>query len=240
MSEIIDALNQLEREKNVSKELVMEAIEKSLVAACERDYGKEVLVEAHMDRETGAITVVRKKEVVEDVENEANQISLTQAKAMKAGYEIGDFVEYPLQSMDFGRMAAQKARSIIIQQIKEGERDAIYEKYACKEHDIVNGVVQRIVDNTVYINLDDKTETRLKENEQVKGEHYKVGDRIKLYVVEVKKSEKKDNKRKDGKDKKNSGGINIHVSRTHPELVKRLFENEIEEYGRCQSQYNCR
>ena len=229
MSEIIDALNQLEREKNVSKELVMEAIEKSLVAACERDYGKEVLVEAHMDRETGAITVVRKKEVVEDVENEANQISLTQAKAMKAGYEIGDFVEYPLQSMDFGRMAAQKARSIIIQQIKEGERDAIYEKYACKEHDIVNGVVQRIVDNTVYINLDDKTETRLKENEQVKGEHYKVGDRIKLYVVEVKKSEKKDNKRKDGKDKKNSGGINIHVSRTHPELVKRLFENEIEE-----------
>ena len=229
MSEIIDALNQLEREKSVSKELVMEAIEKSLVAACEKDYGKNVLVEAHMDRETGAITVVRKKEVVEEVENDENQISLTEAKAMDDKYEIGDFVEYPLESMDFGRMAAQKARSIIIQNIKEGERDAIYERFACKEHDIVNGVVQRFVDNTIYISLDEKTETRLKENEQVKSEHYKVGDHIKLYVVEVKKPEKKENKRKDGKDKKNNTGINIHVSRTHPELVKRLFENEIEE-----------
>ncbi len=228
MSEIIDALNQLEREKNVSKELVMEAIEKSLVAACEKDYGKDVIVEAHMDRETGAISVLRKKEVVEEVENEANQISLTQAKAMDAKYEIGDYVEYPLESMDFGRMAAQKARSIIIQNIKEGERDAIYERFACKERDIVNGVVQRFVDNTIYISLDERTETRLKENEQVKTERYRVGDRIKLYVVEVKKPEKKDNKRKDGKDKKNSG-INIHVSRTHPGLVKRLFENEIEE-----------
>ena len=229
MSEIIDALNQLEREKSVSKELVMEAIEKSLVAACEKDYGKNVLVEAHMDRETGVITVVRKKEVVEEVENDENQISLTEAKAMDDKYEIGDFVEYPLESMDFGRMAAQKARSIIIQNIKEGERDAIYERFACKEHDIVNGVVQRFVDNTIYISLDEKTETRLKENEQVKSEHYKVGDHIKLYVVEVKKPEKKENKRKDGKDKKNNTGINIHVSRTHPELVKRLFENEIEE-----------
>lgn len=222
MSEIIDALNQLEREKSVSKELVMEAIEKSLVAACEKDYGKNVLVEAHMDRETGAITVVRKKEVVEEVENDENQISLTEAKAMDDKYEIGDFVEYPLESMDFGRMAAQKARSIIIQNIKEGERDAIYERFACKEHDIVNGVVQRFVDNTIYISLDEKTETRLKENEQVKSEHYKVGDHIKLYVVEVKKPEKKENKRKDGKDKKNNTGINIHVSRTHPELVKRF------------------
>ena len=153
MSEIIDALNQLEREKSVSKELVMEAIEKSLVAACEKDYGKNVLVEAHMDRETGAITVVRKKEVVEEVENDENQISLTEAKAMDDKYEIGDFVEYPLESMDFGRMAAQKARSIIIQNIKEGERDAIYERFACKEHDIVNGVVQRFVDNTIYMNF---------------------------------------------------------------------------------------
>ena len=229
MSEIIDALNQLEREKSVSKELVMEAIEKSLVAACEKDYGKNVLVEAHMDRETGAITVVRKKEVVEEVENDENQISLTEAKAMDDKYEIGDFVEYPLESMDFGRMAAQKARSIIIQNIKEGERDAIYERFACKEHDIVNGVVQRFVDNTIYISLDEKTETRLKENEQVKSEHYKVGDHIKLYVVEVKKPEKKENKRKDGKDKKNNTGINIHVYLTHPELVKRLFEQEVPE-----------
>lgn len=144
-----------------------------------------------MDRETGAITVVRKKEVVEEVENDENQISLTEAKAMDDKYEIGDFVEYPLESMDFGRMAAQKARSIIIQNIKEGERDAIYERFACKEHDIVNGVVQRFVDNTIYISLDEKTETRLKENEQVKSEHYKVGDHIKLYVVEVKNRRRK-------------------------------------------------
>ena len=105
MSEIIDALDQLEREKNVSKELVMEAIERSLVAACERDYGKEVIVEAHMDRESGAITVIRKKEVVEEVENDVMQISLSEAKAMNSKYELGDFVEYPLESMEFGRIA---------------------------------------------------------------------------------------------------------------------------------------
>lgn len=228
MSEIIDALNQLEREKSVSKELVMEAIEKSLVAACEKDFGKDTIVEAHMDRETGELQVFRKKLIVEEVENEACEISLTQAKAMDDKNELGGYVRFEIKSMDFGRMAAQKARSIIIQNIKEGERDAIYERYACKERDIVNGVVQRFVDNTIYVSLDDRTETRLKESEQVKTEHYRVGDHIKLYVVEVKRPEKRENKRKDGKERKNNS-INIHVSRTHPELVKRLFENEIEE-----------
>mgnify|MGYP000728918022 FL=1 len=188
--------------------------------------GDKIIIIAYADMTPEEAKTFEPKVVFVDDEN---QISLTEAKAMDDKYEIGDFVEYPLESMDFGRMAAQKARSIIIQNIKEGERDAIYERFACKEHDIVNGVVQRFVDNTIYISLDEKTETRLKENEQVKSEHYKVGDHIKLYVVEVKKPEKKENKRKDGKDKKNNTGINIHVSRTHPELVKRLFENEIEE-----------
>lgn len=229
MSEIIDALNQLEREKSVSKELIMEAIEKSLVAACVNDYGKDAIVEAHMDRETGDISVVCKKLIVEEVEKEDCEISLTQAKAMDEKNELGGYVSFEIKSKEFGRIAAQKARSMIIQNIKEGERDAIYERFACKEKDIVNGVVQRFVDNKIYISLDERTETCLKENEQVPTEHYRVGDRIKLYVVEVKKPEKKENKRKDGKDKKTSSGINIHVSRTHPELVKRLFEKEIEE-----------
>lgn len=230
MSEIIDALNQLEREKSVSKELIMEAIETSLVAAGQKEYGSDAIIEAKMDRETGEISVVSKKLIVEEVENDKCEISLSEAKAMSKKNELGGYVVYPLKSKEFGRIAAQKARSMIIQNIKEGERQAIYERFSCKEKDIVNGVVRRFVDNKIYISLDEQTETCLKENEQVPTEHYRVGDHIKLYVVEVKcPTEKIDNKRKDGKDKKSGSGINIHVSRTHPELVKRLFEKEIEE-----------
>ncbi len=214
MSEIIDALNQLEKEKNISKEVIMDAIEKSLISACEKDFGKDAVIDVSMDRVTGDISVYQKKEVVEEVENEACQISLTQAKAMKKKAELGDFIDIEVHSKEFGRIAAQKARSIIVQAIKEGERDAIFDYFACKERDIITGVVQRYVGNNLSISLDERTDTILNENEQVKGEVYRRGDRIKLYVVEV---------------KKNTKGFKILVSRTHPELVKRLFEKEVTE-----------
>ncbi|MCM1082534.1 MAG: transcription termination factor NusA [Clostridium sp.] len=214
MSEIIDALNQLEKEKNISKEVIMDAIEKSLVSACEKDFGKDAVIDVSMDRITGDISVFQKKLVVSEVENDTTEISLTKALAMNENAKLGDEISIEVHSKEFGRIAAQKARSIIVQAIKEGERDAVFEQFACKEKDIITGVVQRYVGNNLSISLDEKTDTVLNENEQVAGETYKIGDRIKLYVVEVKKTNK---------------GFRILVSRTHPELVKRLFEKEVSE-----------
>ncbi|MBQ9608620.1 MAG: transcription termination/antitermination protein NusA [Lachnospiraceae bacterium] len=215
MSEIIDALNQLEKEKGISKDKIMEKIETSLISACEKDFGKDAVIDVSMDRETGDISVFQKKTVVEEVENDTNQISLVQAKAMKDDAAVGDELSFEVKTKEFGRIAAQKARSIIVQAIKEGERDAIYEHFACKEKDIITGVVQRYVGNNISVSLDDRTDALLTENEQVRGERYNRGDRIKLYVVEVKKNQK--------------GGFKILVSRTHKDLVRRLFEKEVTE-----------
>ncbi len=216
MSEIIDALNQLEKEKNISKEVIMDAIEKSLVSACEKDFGKDAVIEVSMDRETGDLSVFQCKTVVEDddVMDDSTEISLTQAKAMDKNAQLEDTVKIEVHSKEFGRIAAQKARSIIVQAIKESERDAIFNRFVCKEKDIITGVVQRFIGNNISVSLDDRTDTVLSENEQVKGEHYRIGDRIKLYVVEV---------------KKNTKGFRILVSRTHPELIRKLFEREIAE-----------
>ncbi len=216
MSEIIDALNQLEKEKNISKEVIMDAIEKSLVSACEKDFGKDAVIEVSMDRETGDLSVFQCKTVVEDedVMDDSTEISLTQAKAMDKNAKLEDTVKIEVHSKEFGRIAAQKARSIIVQAIKESERDAIFNRFVCKEKDIITGVVQRFIGNNISVSLDDRTDTVLSENEQVKGEHYRIGDRIKLYVVEV---------------KKNTKGFRILVSRTHPELIRKLFEREIAE-----------
>jgi len=214
MSEIIDALNQLEKEKNISKEVIMDAIEKSLISACEKDFGKDAIIDVSMDRTTGDLSVFQIMTVVEEVEDPATQLSLTQAVAMSKKNKLGDEVRVPVHSKEFGRIAAQKARSIIVQAIKEGERDAIFDHFACKEKDIITGVVQRYNGNNLSISLDERTDVTLNENEQVKGEYYRPGDRIKLYVVEVKKTTK---------------GFKILVSRTHPELVKRLFEKEVTE-----------
>ncbi len=235
MSEIITALNELEKEKNISKERLMEAIEKSLVLACEKDFGKDAEVEVSMDRVTGDITAYQKKLVVEEVENETTQISLTQAQAMDKNNQLGDYVKFEIRSKEFGRIAAQNARNVIVQAIKEGERFALYEKFVVKERDIITGVVQRFIGNNINVALDDKTDTILTEKEQVPGEVYNIGDRIKLYVVSVTLNEnndkdvkdKKDSKNK--KDKKDKKGFRILVSRTHKELVKRLFEKEVTE-----------
>lgn len=216
MSEIIDALNQLEKEKNISKDKIMDAIEKSLEKACELDLGKDAIIEVSMDRETGDIAIFQKKLVVETVENETNQISLTEAKAMNKKNKLDDYVSIEVRSKEFGRIAAQNARNIIVQEIKEGERNAIFNHFSCKEKDIITGVVQRSVGNNLSISLDERTDTILTEHEQVKGEVYRRGDRIKLYVVKVKKSDR-------------SKGFEIVVSRTHPDLVKRLFEKEVTE-----------
>ncbi|MBE5933124.1 MAG: transcription termination/antitermination protein NusA [Lachnospiraceae bacterium] len=235
MSEIIAALNELEKEKNISKETLMEAIEKSLVLACEKDFGKDAEVEVSMDRVTGQITAFQKKLVVEEVEDEVTQISLTQAQAMNKKNQLGDYVKFEIRSKEFGRIAAQNARNVIVQAIKEGERFALYQKFVVKEKDIITGVVQRFIGNNINVALDDKTDTILTEKEQVPGEVYNIGDRIKLYVVSVTLNENNEKEVKDKKDpkgkkdKKDKKGFRILVSRTHKELVKRLFEKEVTE-----------
>lgn len=214
MSELIDALNQLQKEKNIEKEVIMQAIEDSLVAACNRDFGKNAIVKVNMDRETGAISVFVEKTVVEEVEDSATEISLEDAKMKDIHYELGDIVNIEVTPKNFGRIAAQHARSVIVQKIKEEERRVLYEHFSHKEKDIVTGVVQRYNGKNICISLDDKTDAVLTEKEQVKGEVFHPTDRIKLYIIEVKDTNK---------------GPKILVSRTHPELVKRLFEKEVAE-----------
>ncbi len=229
MSEIIEVLNQLEKEKNVSKDVLFDAIEKSLKSACKNDFETDENIDVVMDRETGEFHVYAKKEVVTDVEKTATQISLEQAKMIDVSYEVGDTVSIEITPKDFKRKAAQGARNIIVQAINESERDAIYEHFSMKEKDIVTGIVQRYVGKNVAISLDDRTEAILKESEMVPGEVYNRGDRIKLYITEVKKNSK-------------GRGLRISVSRTHPDLVKRLFEKEVTEIadGTVEIKSSCR
>ena len=160
-SELIGALNQIEKEKGIDKEILFEAIEKSIFAACKRDFGKEENIKVTMDRENGEISVLAEKEVVEQVQDPAVQISLAEAKMINFRYEIGDIVNVVITPKNFGRIAAQQARSVIVQKIKEEERNALYNHFQCKEKDIVTGIVQRYVGKNISVSLDDKTDAVL-------------------------------------------------------------------------------
>lgn len=214
MSELVLALEQIEKEKGISKDIIIEAIEKSLLDACKKDFGKSDNVIVNMDPETGAIEVYAAKTVVEEVLDDATEISLEKALMISPKYAIGDTVNIEITPKNFGRIAAQQARSVIVQTIKEEEKKALFEHFYCKEKDVVTGVVQRYVGRNISVSLDEKMDALLMENEQVKGEHYSPTERIKLYIVEVKETNK---------------GPKVIVSRTHPELVKRLFEKEVTE-----------
>lgn len=211
--ELIEALNQIEKEKDISKDIILEALENSLVAACKNNFGRADNIKVNINRETGAVTVYAMKEVVEEVTDPVVQISLAQAKMKDINSEIGDIVATEVTPKNFGRIAAQKAKQVVVQKIREEERKVLYTQYSAKEKDIVTGIVQRYVGNNISINLG-KVDAILTENEQVKGEVFRPTDRIKLYVLEVKDTPK---------------GPRITVSRTHPELVKRLFEAEVTE-----------
>lgn len=212
-TELLEALNILKKEKDISKETLLEAIENSLLNACKNHFGKADNVKVIMDRETCDYQLFAEKEVVEEVEDTLEQISLEDARNIDGKYDIGDIVQIPIESKSFGRIATQNAKNLILQKIREEERKVVYDQYFEKEKDIVTGIVQRYVGKNVSINLG-KADAMLTENEQVKGEVFKPTERIKLYVVEVKNTTK---------------GPKILVSRTHPELVKRLFESEVTE-----------
>lgn len=211
--ELIEALDALEKEKEISKDTLLEAIENSLLTACKNHFGKSDNFKVSINRETGDFKVVAEKEVVETVEDDTTQISLANAKMINAKYDIGDVVNQEIKSKDFGRIAIQVAKNVILQKIREEERNVLYNQYFSKEKDVVTGVVQRYVGRNVIVNLG-KVDATLNESEMVKGETFRPNDRVKVYVLEVKNGNK---------------GPKIMVSRTHPELVKRLFEAEVTE-----------
>lgn len=211
--ELIEALNVLEKENNISKDILLEAIENSLLTACKNHYGKADNVKVSIDKETGDFSVCAEKEVVETVEDPLLQISLVEARMISVKHELGDVVQVSINSKEFGRIATQNAKNVILQKIREEERKALYNDWYCREKDVVTGIVQRYVNRNVCIDLG-KIDAILNESEQVKNEVFRPTERIKLYVLEVKDTNK---------------GPRISVSRTHPDLVKRLFESEIAE-----------
>ena len=211
--ELIAALDVLEKEKGISKESLFEAIESNLVVAYKNNFNKADNVSVTMDRETGEFHIYSQKTVVEEVTDKVSQISLEDARKIKASYDLGDTVNVEIQSKDFGRIATQSAKNGILQKIREEERKSLYEQYYEKQNDVITGVVQRINGKNISINLG-KVDTILTEKEQSKGEFFRLNDRIKLYVTEV---------------RDNGRGPRIIVSRTHPDLVKRLFEQEVTE-----------
>ncbi len=212
-TELLEALEQIEKEKDISKETLLEAIENSLLTACKNHFGKADNVKVNIDPVTCQFSVYAEKTVVEKVEDDVTEISLEKAKEIDSKYELGDIVNVEIKSKEFGRIATQNAKNVILQKIREEERKVLFNQYYAKEKDVVTGVVQRYVGRNVSVNLG-KVDAILNENEMVKGEVFKPTERIKVYILEVKDGTK---------------GPRILVSRTHPELVKRLFESEVTE-----------
>lgn len=212
-TELLEALNILEKEKSISKDTLLEAIEQSLLQACKNHFGKADNIKVNINHETCDFSVFAEKTVVEEVMDPVTEISLADAKMMNSQYALGDVVNVEVKSKEFGRIATQNAKNVILQKIREEERKVIFNQYYGKERDIVTGIVQRSMGRNYSINLG-KADAVLTENEQVKTEVFQPTERIKLYILEVKDTPK---------------GPKILVSRTHPELVKRLFEAEVTE-----------
>lgn len=215
--ELLEALEQVEKEKNISKETLLEAIENSLLTACKNHFGKADNVKVNINPQTGDFSVYAEKEVVEKMDPQENdpllQISLAEAKMMDPKYEVGDIVHVPIKSKEFGRIATQNAKNVILQKIREEERKVLYKEYFSMEKEVMTGTVTRFLGRNISINLG-RVDAILNESEQVKGEVLSPTDRIKVYILEVKDTPK---------------GPRVSVSRTHPDLVKRLFEEEVAE-----------
>jgi len=219
-SELMEAIDILVKEKNISKEAILSAIENSLVTAYRNQYKKRedsVLaaenVFAKIDEETGEYFVYAEKTVVEEVDNPLTEISLEDARAIYPGCQLGEIVRLQSQDKDFSRIATQNAKNVLLQNLREKEKDNVFEEFQAKEKEVVTGIVQRFNDNNIIINLG-KADGILNENEQVKSERIRINERIKVYVLEVRNTRK---------------SLRILVSRTHPELVRKLFESEVAE-----------
>jgi len=213
VAEFIDAVEQLEKEKGIPKELLFDAVEAALVSAYKKNFSSLQNVRVELNRSSGKIKVLSQKEVVEVVDNPMEQISLRDALKINPVYTIGDLSEVEVTPKNFGRIAAQAAKQVVIQKIREAERDKIYEEFSNRESETVTGIVQNIEQGNVFVDIG-KTEAILPPSEQLDGDIYETQSRLKVYVLEVKNSPK---------------GPQVFVSRTHPGLIKRLFEAEVPE-----------
>ncbi len=212
-TDLIEALNQVAKEKNIDKEIIFDAIETSLVSACKKNFGTSQNIKVIIDRELGDVKVFAQKEVTEDPTDVNLQISLENARKISPNYEIGDVVDIVVTPKNFGRISAQTAKQVVVQKFREAEREILYNEFITKEKEIMTGIVQRKDRKNVIIALG-KIDALLPQSEQIPGEEYDFQSRIKVYVYEVKQTTK---------------GPVINVSRTHPELVKKLFEQEVPE-----------
>lgn len=212
-TEFLDALNDLEKEKGIAVSVLLEAIEAALLSAYKRNFGSLQNARVHIDRDTGEFKVYSQRTVMDEVTDPRQEITLGEAREIDPRYDLGDIVENEVTPRNFGRIAAQTAKQVVVQRIREAERNIIYEEFANREGDIITGVIQRVEQKNVFIELG-KTEAILTPSEQMAGEDYRHGTRVKAYIVEVKKTNK---------------APQIIVSRTHPGLLKRLFELEVPE-----------
>ena len=211
--EFLNALELVAKEKGIDKEIIFEAIEASLVSACKKHFGSGQNIKVDMNRETGEVKCFTQKTIVETVEDPQVEISLDMARIAKADYEVGDIVDIEVTPKNFGRISAQTAKQVVVQKFREAEREILFNQYITKEREVVTAIVQRKERRNVIVQMG-KIDAVLAANEQIPGEQYNFMDRVKVYVLEVKQTTK---------------GPQIFVSRTHPELVKRLFEQEVPE-----------
>lgn len=211
--DFIDALREIEKEKGISADVIFDALESALISSYKKNFGSAQNVKVDMNKENGKVLVYSTKDVVEEVDDPYLEISIDEAKKISEKNEIGDVIKIEITPKDFGRIAAQTAKQVVIQRIKDAERDVIYDDFINRENEIITGSIQRISKKNVFIDLG-KTEGILPPVEQIEGEEYEQGDRLKLIITEVKKTTK---------------GPQIVLSRSHPSLIKRLFELEIPE-----------
>lgn len=211
--EMLSALEALEQEKGISKDIVIEALEAALVSAYKRHYGQAQNVEVEFEQKKGNIHVYAVKEVTEEVMDSQLEVSLKEALTINPAYELGDTIRFEVTPKDFGRIAAQTAKQVILQRVREAERTIIYNEFSEYENDIMTGIVERQDRRYIYVNLG-KIEAVLSRQDQIPNEVYQPHDRIKVYVSKVENTSK---------------GPQVFVSRSHPDLLKRLFEQEIPE-----------
>ena len=230
--ELLNALDALETEKGIKKEIVIDALEQALVSAYKRNYDKAQNVEVEFDKRKGDIKVYSVKEVVNNVFDSRLEVSLEDALEINKAYEVGDTIRFEVTPRDFGRIAAQTAKQVIMQRVREEERQMIYDQYSKYENEIVSGEVERHDSRYIYVNLGN-VEAVLSKKDQVPGEVYKSHDRIKVYIYKVVDPSANNNEpeveNKYGKKRRKNRGPQVYVSRSHPDLLKRLFENEVPE-----------
>lgn len=212
-SQLFDAIDALAKEKGIEKETLLEALEAALISAYKKNFKSATNVRVELDEEKGTMQIFSRKTVVEEVEDEQQEVTLEEAQSIDPNYELGDVIEVKVTPKDFGRIAAQAAKQVVTQRVREAERGVIYNEYIDREEDVMTGIIQRHDSRFVYVDLG-KIEAKLPTSEQMSNEQYHAHERIKVYVTKVENTNK---------------GPQILISRSHPGLLVRLFEMEVPE-----------